>query len=247
MSTSSTVVAVSGANRGIGLGYTIKLLELGYSVVAFCRNPEAASELTDLKNKYGDKLEIFKLDVAKQQSAKDAAAAVEKSALGGNGIDILINNAGVSIGPFQNGLLEANDTISDLKQNFEVNVIGAYNFITAFVPLLKKKAKRHIWIVSTAAGSLGHPVAQTPMAATYSISKAATNMLGLKFAAELEPEKFTVSILHPGAVETDMNPHDFPDKLTVKQAADYAIDVITKAGPETNRKFLSYDGTELPW
>ncbi len=41
----SRIALVTGANRGIGLGLVTELLDRGYSVVATCRNPDAATEL----------------------------------------------------------------------------------------------------------------------------------------------------------------------------------------------------------
>lgn len=55
---------ITGANRGIGLAFTKQLLNRGDSVIACCRNPEAANELNELAlQRSDDTLVICKLDV----------------------------------------------------------------------------------------------------------------------------------------------------------------------------------------
>ena len=55
-------VLITGANRGIG--FTKQLLDRGEAVIATYRNPEAAEKLHELKERYGEALLIYELDVS---------------------------------------------------------------------------------------------------------------------------------------------------------------------------------------
>ena len=62
----SATVLITGANRGIGIGFTQHYLNAGYRVFACCRSPERASELLLMKQEHPDQLEIIPLDVNKE-------------------------------------------------------------------------------------------------------------------------------------------------------------------------------------
>lgn len=82
-------ILVTGSSRGIGLGLVKSYLAKSSTrVVATCRSPERAHELTALKTNYGERLVIFPLDVTSKESFETL-----KSSLHNNGIsslDILI-------------------------------------------------------------------------------------------------------------------------------------------------------------
>jgi NAD(P)-dependent dehydrogenase (short-subunit alcohol dehydrogenase family) len=84
-------ILVTGSSRGIGLGLVKTYLSKSSTrVIATCRAPESAHELTALKTTYGDRLEIFPLDITSKESL-----ATLKSSLVSNGIsslDILIGS-----------------------------------------------------------------------------------------------------------------------------------------------------------
>lgn len=65
------VYAITGASRGLGLGYTKGLLEASsdISVIALVRDPAGSKELQSLASKHPDRLAIVKHEVASEQSA----------------------------------------------------------------------------------------------------------------------------------------------------------------------------------
>ena len=83
---------VTGANRGLGLELTRQLLARGDRVVATCRTPGRALELTRLAGEHPGRLKVVPLDVADPRSIADLVRAVESLDLK---IDLLINNAGI--------------------------------------------------------------------------------------------------------------------------------------------------------
>ncbi|NXK87186.1 DHB2 dehydrogenase, partial [Formicarius rufipectus] len=132
-------VLVTGANRGIGLGLVQHLLGLPKPpqwVFAACRDPKGqrAQELQNLASKHPN-LVIIPLEVADPASIKAAAAKVGEH-LGGSGLNLLINNAGIS----KINLLE-NETLEDMTETYTTNTTGPLLMGQAFLPLLKKAAQ----------------------------------------------------------------------------------------------------------
>lgn len=83
-------VLITGSNRGIGLEFARQYAELGWRVIATCRNPKTATELQALSKQYS-RLVIEQLDVT-DHSAIDALADKYRD----TPIDVLLNNAGIS-------------------------------------------------------------------------------------------------------------------------------------------------------
>jgi NAD(P)-dependent dehydrogenase (short-subunit alcohol dehydrogenase family) len=116
MKISGSTALVTGANRGIGRHFALQLLERGAAkVYATARTPEQV----DIPG-----VEVLRLDITDTGSVAAAASAAAD-------VDILINNAGVS--------LRQNLVIGDLeqvRQEMETNVFGTLNVIRAFAPAL---------------------------------------------------------------------------------------------------------------
>ncbi len=180
------VALVSGANRGIGKAITIELLDNGIEkLYAAARNIES---LNELKSVYGDRLIPLQLDVTNQQSVDKATSQIES-------LDILVNNAGVfAIGGIFSELAEAS-----LEENLNVNVWGVLRLSKAVAHLLQKDSPTSIINLSSLAG-LGN----MPMAATYSISKAAVHSLTQGMRAELIEKETLVIGVYPGPIDTEM-------------------------------------------
>ena len=64
------IFLVTGSSRGIGLGLVRELISRGHKVVATCRNPESASELTKVLAENGQP-EAVKCDVASDTSVEE--------------------------------------------------------------------------------------------------------------------------------------------------------------------------------
>ena len=87
-------ILITGSNRGIGLEFVKQILALKPQIlIATCRNPDAAFELKELQ-KSNNNLHILKHDMS--QIAEHAQIAKETNdILKGEGLNMLINNAGV--------------------------------------------------------------------------------------------------------------------------------------------------------
>lgn len=180
-------VIITGASSGIGAACARYLDERGFSVWAGVRRKEDADELTRVGS---TRLRVLQLDVTDQASITEAGRVVAE-AVGEKGLWGLINNAGISIaGPLE--LLP----LSDVRTQFEVNVIGALSVTQTFLPLLRKGQGRLV-NVSSIAGR-----ASTPFLGAYCASKFALEAMSDAWRLELAPWGITVSIIEPGAVQS---------------------------------------------
>lgn len=93
---------ITGASRGFGLALVKELLALPTSKVSkiIASSRSDSSTLSEVVNSSSGRAEWVKLDVTDQESIKKAAAETEAK-LGGKGLDVLINNAGICEYAFQ--------------------------------------------------------------------------------------------------------------------------------------------------
>jgi len=248
---------ITGASRGFGLALVRELASLPGSEVSqvFAAARGAAPALDELVQKSSGRVIIVKLDVTDKVSIKNAAAEVEKT-LGGKGLDVLINNAGIC-----QYASEGTKSMENLEESFSVNVMGVHWVTQAFLPLLQKGTLKKVANIATTLGSisLAAGVAAFP-APAYKISKAAMNALTVQYAVDHEKEGFTFIALCPGWLKTDLGGGDMAD-LTPEQGAKASLDIIFKKGQEHNGKMPKvfvkgwedskgpnvYDGTNAPW
>jgi NAD(P)-dependent dehydrogenase (short-subunit alcohol dehydrogenase family) len=178
-------IVITGASSGIGEACALHLDELGCRVFAGVRRPADGEAL---KAKASARLTPVLLDVT------DAAAIARtfetiRGAVGAAGLAGLVNNAGIGVG----GPLEA-VPLSDLRKQFEVNVIGPVAVTQAFLPLLRLGRGRIVNMGSIAG------LASTPFIGPYSASKFALEALTDALRMELQPWGIHVSIVEPGAI-----------------------------------------------
>eukprot|EP01117_Protostelium_nocturnum_P014010 TRINITY_DN5289_c0_g1_i1.p1 TRINITY_DN5289_c0_g1~~TRINITY_DN5289_c0_g1_i1.p1 ORF type:complete len:247 (+),score=56.56 TRINITY_DN5289_c0_g1_i1:110-850(+) len=239
---------ISGSNRGIGFEIVNQLSQRQDTIIfAGARDPSSATELKALAQK-NPNIHIVKLVSASKEDAEAAAQLVERVA---GGLDYVVANAGV--GNDFCPVLEL--TSESLSSHFTTNAIGPLVLFQALYPLLKKRDTRRFVPISSTAGSIQSVI---PFPTTsYQTSKAALNMITRKIALEHGSEGFIVFPLHPGVVNTDMTKF-ITGKLdssvskhfqfdTTQSSASGILKVIEGSKPEDNNKFLSFDGTEIPW
>ena len=133
----SEFAVVTGAGSGLGRDIALGLDDKGYIVfgTAF-----SAAEVQELKEASGGRVNLTVCDITKDQAVRAWAAGVSDS-LGGGGLDLLINNAGIlTPGPLEVLPLDA------LRLEFEVNVFGALSVVNAFLPALRKARGRIVQI-----------------------------------------------------------------------------------------------------
>ena len=169
-------VLVTGANRGLGQALVEESLRRGAErVYAGTRQPTVVED---------ERVTQVILDVTDPAQIQAAVDSVES-------LDILINNAGVSVP----------DDLSDrsaFERHLAVNLYGTLDVTRAFLPLLTRNHGAVVNIVSLGA------VAAVPVLPAYSVSKAASLSLTQSLRALLAGRGVSVYAVMPGPIDTDM-------------------------------------------
>jgi NAD(P)-dependent dehydrogenase (short-subunit alcohol dehydrogenase family) len=186
MDTKAPVVLISGCSTGIGRALTMEFASRNWLVFATARNLAA---IDDLK---APNVETSTLDVNDEESIKSCVDSVIAKT---GRIDMLVNNAGLLlIGP----LIELET--SELRHQFETNVIGLSALIRAVAPHMIKRRSGRIVNMSSVSGEL--PI---PFAGAYCSSKAALTALSDSLRMELVPFGIKVITVQPGGIITNLS------------------------------------------
>src|SRR6266446_8783336 len=178
---------VTGAGGGLGRDIALGLAAEGYVVFGTAMS---GAEVRDLKDASGGRVSLTVCDMTREEAVKAWAGGVS-DALGGSGLDILINNAGIlTPGPIEVLPLDA------IRREFDVNVFGALSVINAFLPALRK-AHGRIVQVSTWTASVPLPF-NGPSGA----SKAAMEVFATVYRAELKHLGVDVVVAPAGNMRT---------------------------------------------
>ncbi|KAL9060487.1 MAG: hypothetical protein Q9162_000660 [Coniocarpon cinnabarinum] len=165
-------------------------------------------------------------------------------------IDLLLNVAGV-MAPKEHDTLQ---TVSaeTLERTFRVNTFGPLLLTQALLPnvLCSKAQPPRIAVMSSRVGSIADNSSGGSYA--YRASKTAVNSFFKSMAIELKEKGIPVTILHPGIVQTGLNPLDTvlpPEAVQPEEAATKLWKVLQDKGVklENSGTFWHREGFELPW
>ena len=196
---------ITGANIGQANLLTKALAKDGWRVFAGVL-PGAPTDLVT-----GGNIVVVEQDVSKTDSVQASAATVT-AALNGEGLDLLMNVAGVA--NIAVGVVEAAD-MAQAERLFNINLFGQIRVIQAFLPLIRKNAP-HSRIANYSSGAiLANPVG----AGVYNMTKHAIHGMTLTLRHELAPFGIQVTSIIPGGVLTAMsaNAHENTKKTWVMQ------------------------------
>ena len=236
------VALVTGGSRGIGAAIVKRLARDGADVaLTYVSNPARANETVTAAAALGVRALAIQADSA---DAGAVVAAVERTVAELGGIDILVNNAGIAImGAIDDFRLE------DLDRTLAVNVRAVFVATQAAVRHMQAGGR----IINIA--SCNAERVPLPGQSVYAMSKAALVGLVKGLARDLGPRGITINNVHPGPVDTDLNPagSDFAKLLLDKVMAipryatgdEIASLVAYLAGPEAafvTGASLSIDG-----
>jgi NAD(P)-dependent dehydrogenase (short-subunit alcohol dehydrogenase family) len=203
-------VLITGGSGGVGGALTKELANDGWRVFATARDRNAIADATG-----GDREVIpLALELTDPASVAAAAAAVRERT-GRRGLDGLVNNAGVIV----QGPLELVPAI-ELRRQFEVNVLGQMAVTQAVLPLLRAARGRIV--------NLGAPTGRVaiPLLGPIGASKAALHSLNDALRMELRHQGIAVSLVVPGALDTEI----FAKAIAAAEAAG-------PASPEAERLY----------
>ncbi|NP_956847.1 uncharacterized protein LOC794398 [Danio rerio] len=261
----AAVALVQGSSRGLGLEFCRYLLlnKSPAAIIATCRNPDAAHELSALSAQHADRLTVLRLDVNREEDIKTAAESV-KTAFGK--VDLIINSSAM-LHPSGKGETSLRDVSAQgVISTLTTNTVGPLVMAKYFAPLLQRgtgafglqppeKDKQHNGIMVNMTARVGS-IGDNALGGWYSyrMSKAALNMATRNLSIELGRgrSKIVCVSLHPGTVNTDLSrPYHRnvqKDKLfSTEYSVQCLMNIIDNLNIDKTGKAYAWDSREIPW
>jgi NADP-dependent 3-hydroxy acid dehydrogenase YdfG len=188
------VAVVTGASSGIGEATAEALAAEGASVVVAARREDRLEDLVGRIQGNGGQVLSVTADVIEEQQAHDLIKQATDE-LGR--VDILVNNAGVmQLSKVEKGLSD------EWRRMFDVNVMGLLYVTDAAIEVMKEQGSGHIVNVSSLAGRKSGP-----FRGAYAGTKFAVNAISEALRQELLEDNIRITMVEPGAVETELADH----------------------------------------
>ncbi|MEV4603023.1 oxidoreductase [Amycolatopsis sp. NPDC049253] len=187
--TPGRVWLISGCSSGFGRELVRAALAAGDRVMATARRPETLAELAEAG---GDRVSTAAMDVTDPASVR---AAVDATLAVFGRIDVLVNNAGVSV----IGAVEETP-VEYLRGMFDVNYFGAVELTRAVLPVMREQGSGTIVVMSSIGGLITFPGLSG-----YNATKHALKSLGEALSLELTPLGIRVVVVEPGMFRTQFS------------------------------------------
>ena len=231
----TSTILITGSNRGIGLELVRTFVDRNWHVLACCRRPHQAVELSAIAEESGGRVAIHPLDVADSEQIRSLVETC-----GDRSIDILFNNAGIAgPSPQRFGPIDTGEWLETLR----INTLAPYHMAVAFVEQVARSRRRIIATIGSQLGSIADNTSGGRYA--YRTSKAAVHMVMKGLAVDLADRRITSVALHPGWVKTNIGGPQAPVSPAESAAGLYRV--LATLTPEDSGKLWSWDGSQLPW
>ncbi len=198
------VAVVTGAARGLGRAYALRLARLGADVAVVDIDLGSAAEFGEALSAPTVPDEIIALgrrsiglqaDLGRREAAHDAVARA--CAVLGR-VDVLVNNAGGAITPSERSTASVAPE-EDIRTILDVNLMSAIHCCQAVAPIMRAQGGGVIVNVSTMAAAT---VIGRGLLAHYGMAKAAVAQYTRYLAAELGPDSIRANCIAPGPIQT---------------------------------------------
>ncbi len=223
---------ITGAATGLGKQFCLALAKENWTIGICDINEGKLQETAKEINQLGGKALAYGLDVSDEDNYKEVA---QKFLAETNGIDLLINNAGVG-----DGTVFEDYSLNNWKWMVGINQMGVIYGCHFFVPVMKKQQAGQIINIASAA-AFSSAATMSP----YNVTKAAVLSLSESLHAEITRHNVNISVVMPTFFRTDIvqyakgNPDEIETArlllatsgLEAEKVADY---ILKKAG---NNKF----------
>ena len=196
MADAGKVALVTGASRGIGRAIAGALAGAGLRVgVSYRAGDREAREVVEKIAANGGQAQSFKADIGVPEESR----RLVESALAAFGrIDVLVNNAGISVTSARVAELPS----EDWERVLRVNLSGPFYLIKAVLPHMRQRKSGHIVNLSS------NVTQRFPaMYGAYTVSKCGLDALTRILAKEEGPNGIRGNAIAPGPIDTDMLRH----------------------------------------
>lgn len=204
MSLEGKVAIVTGAARGLGRAYALRLARLGVDVAVLDVDLQGAAKwgeklsaatVVDEIRAFGRRSIGIETDLTVRRAADDA---IQHTLLELGRIDILINNAGGALTPVERSKPSIIPD-EDIEVTLAVNLRTTINCCQAVIPIMRAQ---HSGVIVNTSSQLGHSVSTGGAYALYGASKAAVAQYTRSLAAEVGPDGIRANCIAPGVMLT---------------------------------------------
>jgi glucose 1-dehydrogenase/3-oxoacyl-[acyl-carrier protein] reductase len=182
------VAMVSGASKGIGRAVAVRLAQAGYRIAV--TSSVQPDETVEAVERVGSAALAIVADFRRPAAAEEA---VTQTVAAFGRLDVLVNNAGVTL---DRGILDC--TEQDLEDELAINIKATWLAIRAAVPPMTAAGGGRVVNISSIhslSGMTGHSI--------YAATKGAINAMTRQLAVELAPRRIRVNAVVPGLIEVD--------------------------------------------
>ena len=201
-----TTALITGASSGIGAAAALALAAEGAAVALAARRRDRLEELAARIEGDGGRALVLEVDVTQEAQAREA---VERTVADLGRLDTLVNNAGVMLlGPMEHAPLE------EWQRMVELNVLGLMYCAHAALPHLLRAAEdgprqvADMVNISSVAGRVARAGS-----GVYNATKWGVGAFSESLRQEVTKRHVRVSLVEPGAVETELAGHNRPEVL----------------------------------
>ncbi|MCK4870647.1 MAG: SDR family NAD(P)-dependent oxidoreductase [Gammaproteobacteria bacterium] len=217
-------ILITGATSGLGAGLAVAYAAPGVTLALSGRNATRLDAIVKECRARGAEVSSAVLDVQDVGKMREWVLACDAA----RPLDLVIANAGIS---------NAGTDYGEEKERevFAVNLFGVLNTVYPAMPLMKKRGRGQIVVMSSLASMLG--IARAP---AYSASKAAVKTFGEALRKKLRRYGVEVSVICPGFVKTpltDVNNFGMPFLMSLEKAVPIMVGGLRK-----NRGLIAF-----PW
>ncbi|MFM9900232.1 MAG: 3-oxoacyl-ACP reductase FabG [Polaromonas sp.] len=184
------VALVTGASRGIGAAIALELARQGLKVTGTATSDDGAAKISQMLSAY-DGCAGATLDV---NNGAAAEALIEKMTLQHGGLQVLVNNAGIT-----RDMLAMRLKDDDWDAVIDTNLKAVFRMSRAVMRTMMKQRYGRIINITSVVGASGNPGQ-----ANYAAAKAGVAGMTRALARELGSRNITVNCIAPGFIETDM-------------------------------------------
>ena len=182
---------VTGGSRGIGRAIALDLSKSFNIIVGYSSSKDSGEEVASEIVKSGGKATALEIDVTNAESIENAFRTIEKEY---GGVDVLVNNAGITKDNILPRLKE-----DDWTDVIDTNLSGSFRTSQRAIKHMMKSKWGRIVYISSIVGMMGNQGQ-----ANYAASKAGLIGLSKSIAKEMGSRNITSNVIAPGYIDTDM-------------------------------------------